>query len=705
MSTPKIKIENLKSQIKYHDKLYYELSASKISDKKYDQLIQDLISLENKHPNLKTKDSPSQKLPELSLNTFQKVKHKFPMLSLQNSYSKDDIKKFYERMLKLLDVSNLEFFLEPKLDGVAVELIYKNGKLKQALTRGDGHTGEDVTQNIKTLKTLALQLNKNAPQHLEIRGEVLILKKDFELINTQQEELNLNLFANPRNLASGSLKQLNPKVTANRPLCFFTHSPSFNTDTSINTQADFIKYVHKLGLPTFHICTQKQSLVPLSLCKIAKSLDDIIDYYEYIHKLRQQLAYEIDGIVIKLNSFHLQKQAGLISKSPRWAMAWKSPPKQGYAKIKNIRVQLGRTGVLTPVAIFSPVLISGVSIQQASLYNFKNLAKKDIRIGDTVLVNRAGDVIPEIAKVLQDKRPQSAQKFIAPDKCPFCKKLVQYYGDYLKCNNDICPEKQLNQYIHFASKKAMNIEYLGEKSIRKFFNLGWLTCYSDFYELTNKDLKNQDGFGDKSLELLKKSLNKSKDKELSTVIFALGIPLIGEQVAIKISEKIYENFINNKSSAKTQNSQNAINKDTDSWNLKQVIPLLQNMSIESLQNIVDIGPIAARSFYENFKNENLILDLENLHKNGLHLLKNISTKSSKLQGYSFVITGTFLTSRNHIKRIIKEHGGICTDQLNKKTNILLIGDSPGSKKDKAKALQIASCNWQEFLKLINLSSI
>lgn len=676
------KIQKLKEQIRHHDQLYYNLDKPEITDYEYDKLFKELLELEKQYPELKTKDSPSQKVPGKALEKFKKEAHSQAMLSLQNSYSEEEIQAFYQRLLKLLNKKTITCFLEPKLDGMAVELIYKKGVFVKALTRGDGKIGENITENIKTLRGLSLTLkgNKNIPPLLELRGEVLIFKKDFEKINQEQEEQGLPIFANPRNLAAGSLRQLNPKVTASRPLHCFIHSPG-KISSSIKSQKDFIQTMNNLSLPSFQICQSKKLKAPLELCRLAHSIEDIFDYYEQILKLRHQLPFEMDGIVIKLNDFKLQKELGSIARSPRWAIAGKFPPEQGVTQIEDIRLQVGRTGVVTPVAVLKALSLGGVSIRQASLHNFQDLSKKDVRLGDFVLIHRAGDVIPEVIKPIKDKRKKGLKAFNPPKNCPICKSHLIKQGDYLVCQNTECPAVRENKFIHFASQSAMNIEFLGKKSLQKFYQWGWLNSYSDLYDLKDKALKDKEGFGEKSYELLVQSLEKSKKTELSRLIFALGIPLIGEQTAQKISAKIYELYGK---------------KDLD---LKKAIPLLQNIQQKELEDITDIGPSAAQSFQKAFKNKKLISDLQNLHKRGLHFIKK-SKASRALQGKSFVITGTLPEPRAKIKKQIEEKGGRVLSQVSKKTNFLLAGESPGSKRKKALELNIKILNWKDFLKIL-----
>ncbi len=677
------KIQDLKKQILHHDRLYYNFDQPQISDHDYDLLYKKLKDLEDKHPAFKTKDSPTQKVPGEALDKFKKEAHSQMMLSLQNSYSKQEIKDFYERMKKLLDIDSPEFFMEPKLDGVAVELIYEKGFLTKALSRGDGKVGENITQNIKTIRGVPLQLNpmktssQKTPSLLEVRGEVIILKKDFKTINKQQEELGESLFANPRNLASGSLRQLDSKVTLKRPLYFYAHSLGSSKNFSVTNQKDFMEALKNLSLPC--LLTSKKKLKSPYLSQLSNSLHHLLKYYDEINKLRHSLPFEIDGIVLKINSFEQQKRLGQTARSPRWAIAGKFHPEEAITQIEDIVLQVGRTGVITPVAVMKPVSLSGVTIRQASLHNFKEMSRKDIRPKDFVVIHRAGDVIPEVLKSLKEKRNKNSKPFKDPKNCPNCKEPLQQDGDYLRCKNILCSAIRERSLIHFASKGAMNIEFLGEKNIKKFHEWGWLTNFSSFYDLPNKDLTQQEGFGEKSFELLVKSLEKSKKTTLSKVIFALGIPHVGEQTAQKLAEKVLEKLSNK------------------SCNLHAALSILQNLKEEELTEISDIGIVVAASLRDAFQNKKLIADLKNLHKKGIYFVE--EKKTTQLKGLQFVITGTFPLDRKDIKKSIEQKGGKVSSQVSKKTNHLLVGKNPGSKKQKAEKLNISQINWNEFKKL------
>ena len=671
-------LQKLKDEISFHDHLYYNLDKAQITDFEYDQLFQKLIELENRYPEFKTKDSPSQKLPGQALSKFKKQAHSVPMLSLQNSYSKSDIEKFYERILKLLEEENFTCFVEPKLDGMAVELIYEKGFLTKALSRGDGHIGEDITAGIKTLRALPLCLGNQAPLFLEVRGEVLILKKDFERINQEQELAGLPSFSSPRNLAAGSLRQLNPKITASRPLYCFIHSPGTALE-DLKTQAEFMEKIQRLSLPVFKLSLSKKLSPPLELCRLTRSIQEIIDYYEEVQQLRSKLPFEIDGIVVKVNEFAKQNRLGLIARSPRWAIAGKFAPEQGISQVEDIKLQVGRTGVITPVAVLKPLTLGGVQIRHASLHNFKELVRKDIRKGDFVLVHRAGDVIPEISQVLKERRVAKTVGFKIPSSCPVCKSSLRDQGDYLLCGNRRCPAVVENKLLHFSSKKAMNIEFLGAKSLRKFYSWNWLKSYSDIYDLKDKDLRNKEGFGEKSYQLLVENLDKSKRTSLARLLFALGIPLVGEQTAQKISDKVYERF-------------KAGNLD-----ILSALSVLKAFTVEELSAIPDIGPLVASSFIKALKDEELIKDLEGLYQRGVHFCSD-QKKQETLKGLTFVITGSFPLSRSEVKTRIENLGAKVSSQVSRKTSFLIEGDKPGSKKEKAMSLSVPILNYEEFLR-------
>ena len=723
----KKKLESLKFQIRHHDHLYYNLDQPKISDREYDRLYKELETLENKYPDLITPDSPTQRVPGEPLKKFKKESHRQKMLSLQNTYSTQEIKEFVDRMYKLLEKENILFFVEPKFDGVAVELVYENGVLTKALTRGDGETGESITENIKTIPSIPLHLlsNKkgvlknNFPDILEARGEVVIFKKDFEKMNLQRKEEGEVLFANPRNAAAGALRQLDPGITAKRPLRFYAHGPGVLKGLSSSSQSEFLKAIKSFSIPGLEM-SHKKLQFPY-LFRFCKSLDEILDYYNEMEKIRHTFPFDTDGVVIKVDSFAEQRELGEIARSPRWAVAGKFESETAQTKVEDITLQVGRTGVVTPVAVMTPVFIGGVSVRQASLHNFKELRRKDIRKGDLVEVRRAGDVIPEIVKVLKHKRNSSLISFMffmsfilawfkflfcfssvkpskfkpnrykAPDQCPVCKELLKTDGDYLRCFNSFCPAIREKALIYFASKRCMNIEFLGEKSIQKFYKLGWLQKFSSFYKLPEKPLEQEEGFGKKSFELLKKSLEKSKQTTFPRLLSAIGIQGVGEETAQRLSEAV-KGKLKNASSVH--------------WTLPSALKILLSITEEELKEIPDIGDIVAQSITSAFQNKELVEDLENLHALGVHFVQKAEWESeshldnSQLKDKSFVITGELPLSREQVKNLIKEQGGKVLSAVSRKTDYLICGENPGSKKDKALHLSVQILNWTEFQKLL-----
>ena len=685
----KKKLDSLKYQIRHHDHLYYNLDQPEISDRDYDRLYKDLSDLETKYPSLVTLDSPTQRVPGQALKKFKKARHRQKMLSLQNTYSTDEIKEFLERTQKLLKTLETMFFVEPKFDGVAVELIYERGLLTKALTRGDGETGEDITSNIRTIPSIPLCLfsekNTPPPDLLEVRGEVVILKKDFQKMNQQRETSGESLFANPRNAAAGALRQLDARLTASRPLRFYAHGPGVLKGVFPPSQSDFFKLVEGFSIPCLKMAGKGPLRFP-RLFRLCKSTDEILTYYKKMEKIRHTFPFDTDGLVIKLNSFKEQAQLGEIARSPRWAVAGKFEPATAKTTVNDIVLQVGRTGVVTPVAVMTAVFVGGVTIRQASLHNFKELERKDVRKGDRVEIRRAGDVIPEIVKVLKYKRKKPLPKpFKAPKKCPACRKLLKPDGDYLRCVNCSCPASYLKSLIHFASKKCMNIEFLGEKSIQKFHKLRWLKNFSDFYRLPEKPLIKEEGFEEKSLVRLTQSLEKSKKTTLPRLLSALGIPGLGEETARKLSQTLRKS---SKSSP---------------WTLDRALKALQALDEKALKEVPDIGEIVAKSIKKSFKDKALLKDLRNLQSLGLSLVDTEepeqSSENTRLKGKSFVITGGLPIPRHQLEDRIKKQGGKVLSSVSRKTDYLICGEKPGSKKQKAIALSVKIISWAKFQSL------
>jgi len=518
-------INELREKINYHNYRYYVLDDPEISDAEFDKLMRQLENLEKESPELTTPDSPTQRVGAPPLNEFMPVKHSLPMLSLTNAMDEEEVKGFDQRIKKLLNTTgDIDYIAEPKVDGVAVELVYEQGGLTVGSTRGDGVVGEGVTQNIKTIRSVPLRLigkERKIPELLEVRGEVYLGTGDFQELNGRREDEGEPLFANPRNAAAGSLRQLDSNITAQRPLDIFCHGIGRVIGTSLDTHMEILKAFDQWGLKVIpHI-------------RICRNLEDIINYYREMTEKRDDLGYEIDGIVLKVNSLRLQDRLGTVSRSPRWAVAYKFEPKQETTRIKDIVVQVGRTGALTPVAIMEPVRLGGVEVSRATLHNQDEINKKDIRIGDTVIVQRAGDVIPEVVKVIETKRTGEEKRFTMPELCPVCGAGVfRAEGEAVqRCLGLSCPAKLKETIKHFASKRAMDIDGLGDKLVAQLTDKGLVKDAADLYSLSKEDLTGLERMAEKSAQNLLESIEKSKETTMGRLLYALGIRHVGEHIS------------------------------------------------------------------------------------------------------------------------------------------------------------------------------
>lgn len=649
-----------------HDHLYYAESAPKISDYEYDQLFLQARKAEESHPDWIVPFSPTQRVSDAPLDGFEKVSHRIPMLSLQNTYDPDEVIDFDKRIKKtLLDDADIEYHCEPKFDGLAIELVYEKGQLTSAITRGDGRVGENVLSNVKTISSIPLKLKtKNPPKLLEVRGEILIHKKDFEKLNDENLQNNLNTFANPRNAAAGSIRQLDSKIAAARPLKFYGYAPGEVIGIDFHTQSEFLDIITQFGIPT---------AMPFSVYRICKNINDVLKYYSQMEDKKKALPFEIDGVVIKVNKLSLQEELGFVARNPRWAAAAKFKPDQELTTIKNIEIQIGRTGVATPVAILQPVNVGGVTISNASLHNFSEIKNKDIRIGDTVLVHRAGEVIPEVIRVELDKRKSDAKEFNPPTHCPSCKtELIQEEGEIaLRCPNINCPAASVERLKHFVSRKALNIDKLGDKIIERFFELGLIKSYSDIYQLTQEQILKLDRFGEKSVDNLFSAIDKSKDIPLENFIFGLGIRFVGEKTAESLAQK-YQSL---------ENFMTATNEELEALN--------------------DIGPKVTQSIVSELKNPSFVKEINTFLKLGINpkssLLLNTNS-DSPLSGKKIVITGSFELSRPEISKALKAHGAQVTSAISKNTDYLLAGEAAGSKLKKAQEIGIEILSWADLKK-------
>ena len=666
----KNRVLELHSLINFHSHKYHSLDTPEIEDHEYDALFQELLQLEDRFPELLYDFSPSQRVGSKPLDGFKKIEHLIPMLSLENAFNQQDMEDFNKRILeRLLIEADVNFSCEPKLDGIAVNLLYKNGRLDLASTRGDGKIGEDITHNIRTINSIPLSLidsNSKLPTVIEIRGEVFIEKKDFDLANKKAIKAGEKTFANPRNAAAGSLRQLDPSIAASRPLKFYAHGMGFIEEGDFklpDSQSEMLKQYKSWGLPTN----------PYN--DVAANLEACEEYYLKILNEREILPYEIDGIVFKVNNLAKQLSLGQVSRAPRWAIARKFPAEVGTTLVKKISFQVGRVGGITPVAEFSPVNIGGVTVSHASIHNFDEINRLDVREGDTVVVKRAGDVIPQIISVNLDKRKKGSLKVSLPKRCPSCKNdLVRIEGEaILRCTAGLdCPAQRIGSLIHFVSRNALNIDGLGERIIELLVDKKLVLNFADLFRLDIKDIINLEGFGEKSATNLIKSIQASKDTNLSRFIYSLGIREVGEATAMNLA-----------------------------LNFNNISKFLAADEQDFLE-INDIGPVASnyiKEFLASDENINLVKDLIALGVNPKEMeVKNDNPFSSK----SIVITGSFNNiARSQLKEELIRVGARVSSSVSSKTEYLIAGEKPGSKLKKATDLQITILDEEEALKLLN----
>ncbi len=667
MQDIKDRLKNLKKTIQEHDHAYYLLDDPLISDHEYDSLFQELKKIESENPHLITPDSPTQRVGGRPLDEFKQITHKKPMLSLGNAFGNDELNAFYKRVTETLDITDIEFSAELKFDGLAISLFYEEGVLKYAATRGDGLVGEDVTHNIKTMKVIPLRLRSdNPPKILELRGEVLMNKEDFLELNEQQKKQDLKVFANPRNAAAGSLRQLDPAVTAKRKLQFFAYGLG-EVDTSVHFDyhSQMIDFIESLGVPV-----SKYS-------EIVQNNIEMEAYFQKILGQRNALPFDIDGIVFKVNSIKSQNNLGFVSKAPRWAIAYKFPAEEAETIVNDITVQVGRTGAITPVARLKPVFVSGVTVTNATLHNEDEMNRKDIRIGDSVIVRRAGDVVPEVVRVILEKRPNHAIKFTMPKQCPICGSDIERIDGEAaqRCTGQYKCNAQIKQGIsHFISRKAMNIDGLGEKIVDQLFEQGMLKNIADIYKLDFAVIENMDRFGKKSVENLKESIEISKKTTLGKFIYALGIRNVGEATSKELAA--YFRSLDN----------------------------LFNATVEDYLMVNDIGPVVAESLVKYFHNANNQQIINSIIASGISwpTLKEINAINSKLNNQTFVVTGTLNSfSRDEIKDLIEANGGKVSGSVSKKTSYVIVGDNPGSKADKASELGVPIITEINLMEMLN----
>lgn len=659
----KTKIEGLRKTIEHHNHRYYVLDDPLITDAEYDRLMRELAELETTYPQFFDSNSPTQRVGAKPLEAFSTVSHTTPMLSLQNAMSVEEIGDFDKRVKKLLDIDNVEYVIEAKIDGLAVELVYINGVFTLGSTRGDGYTGEDVTQNLKTIRSIPMNLLKEGmnaiPERLELRGEVFMGKKEFFTLNKAREVSGEPLFANPRNAASGSIRQLDPKITASRKLSIFCYAPGQITGITFTTHEQFLQYLKTWGF----------RVNPLT--KVCQSINEVVDYYRHIESIRDEIPYEIDGTVIKINPIELQNRLGAVSRSPRWAIAFKFPAREAITTIEGIEVGVGRTGALTPVALLTPVAIGGVEVSRATLHNEDEIRRKGIMIGDTVVVTRAGDVIPEVVRVIEEKRSGREKPFMMPNVCPVCDEpVIRPEGEAIRrCININCPAQIKGSIEHFASKRAMDIDGLGTKLVEQLVDKKVIKDVSDLYYLKKEDLSALERMADKSAQNILDAIHNSKKRSFARFIYALGIRNVGEHISALLTARY---------------------KD---------IHTLMTADRETLLSIHEIGPEVASSIVSFFKDIKNRATIEKMMTAGV-TIEYDKKGVKKLKGLTFVFTGALKSmSRDAARKKAEDLGAQTAPSVSKKVTYVVAGEEAGSKLDKAKTLGIKIIDEEQFLTL------
>ena len=666
-------ISTLRDLIRHHEYCYYVLDAPEIPDVEYDKLIKQLQNLELTHPELITPDSPTQRVGGAPLSQFSSIRHQLPMLSLDNVFDESSFIAFNKRIkdrLELDEEQAVEYCCELKLDGLAVSLLYENGQLIQAATRGDGTTGEDITANVRTIKTIPLVLKgENIPSRLEVRGEVFMTHKGFAKLNAEAEKRNEKIFANPRNAAAGSLRQLDPKITAKRPLTFFCYGVGINEGADLpNTHYARLMQFKAWGLPVS------------DKVQIRHGAQEALDYFKQIGDQRMSLDFDIDGVVIKVNSITEQEQLGFVARAPRWATAFKFPAQEEVTKLNKVDFQVGRTGAITPVARLEPVSVAGVIVSNATLHNSDEIIRLGIREGDYVTVRRAGDVIPQIVAVIKDRRPADTKEIIFPTHCPICGSIiVRDEGQAIsRCAGGlICQAQRKEALKHFVSRRAMNVEGLGDKIIEQLVDKEYVETPADLYKLTVPILCSLDKVGEKLANNLLGALDKSKNTSLNRFIFALGIPNVGEVTA--------ENLVNQLGN----------------------LTAIENASLEQLQSVNDIGAVIAESIIDFFQepHNRTVIDQLISEEIGIHwpdVEIQLLTTDSPFSDKTVVLTGTLsILTRDEAKAKLKQLGAKVTGSVSKKTDFVIAGEAAGSKLTKAQELGIKLIDEQELINLLN----
>jgi len=670
----KNKIKQLHHDLHYHNHRYYVLDDPEIPDSEYDKMLRELQTIEEKYPQALSSDSPTQRVGAMPLDSFSEVKHIVPMLSLGNAFSEEEVNAFEKRLLDRLDLNNknehttLEYSVEPKLDGLAVSLLYENGVLVQGATRGDGETGENITENVRTINSIPLKLTgKNIPTRLEVRGEVFMPKASFEALNKKARENDEKTFVNPRNAAAGSLRQLDSRITASRNLAMYCYATGLVEGSTLpDTHSAAIQQLADWGFST---CPES---------KTVKGVQGCLDYYQEISEKRESLPYEIDGVVYKVDQFDQQLTLGFVSRAPRWAIAHKFPAQEEMTVLKEVEFQVGRTGALTPVARLEPVFVGGVTVTNATLHNMDEIRRKDIRIGDTVIVRRAGDVIPEVARIVPSKRPKNAQEIHMPSTCPVCGSAVEQLDDesVARCSGGLfCSAQQKEAIKHFASRKALDIDGLGNKLVEQLFDEKLIETVADLYQLNVEQLSQLERMGEKSAQNLVAALNDSKQTTLARFIYALGIREVGETTAISLA------------------------------NHYRFLDALKQADEESLQKVDDVGPIVASHVVYFFQQAHNLEVIDALLQAGIVWEtpeKQSDAEQLPLVGNIYVLTGSLQhLKRNDAKAQLEALGAKVSGSVSKKTTAVFAGEKAGSKLAKAEKLGVTVYGEDDLVSLLN----
>lgn len=662
-----LEVNQLRDQLNHHSYQYYVLDDPEIPDVEYDRLYRELQSLEKQYPEFIAAESPTQRVGDKPLDGFTQVKHEVPMLSLDNVFNEEELGDFYKRIQQRLDSEEeISFAAEPKLDGLAVSLLYEDGLLVQAGTRGDGTTGENITQNIRTIHSIPLKLlGDNIPAVLEVRGEVFMPKAGFEKLNQLARERDEKQFANPRNAAAGSLRQLDPKVTAQRPLAMYCYAVGrVDGGEQLTTHSDMLDHLKQWGLP---LCNER---------KVVQGADGCLEYFEKMSTMRDSLSYEIDGIVYKVNSLKLQKELGFVARAPRWAIAHKFPAQEEMTRVNAIEFQVGRTGAITPVARLEPVFVGGVTVSNATLHNMDEVNRKDVRVGDKVIIRRAGDVIPEVVRVVPGNRKADAEKVLLPSECPVCgSEIEQEEGEAIaRCSGGLfCGAQRKEAIKHFASRKAMDIDGLGDKLVEQLVDEGCIDHMDDLYTLSIEKIIGLERMAEKSASNLIESIEKSKYTSLNRFIYALGIREVGEATARSLAQYFTK--------------------------LQAIIEADE----EALQQVDDVGPIVAAHIVRFFKQKHNLEVLEKLIASGIHwdAIEVIEAEEQTLEGKTFVLTGTLTEmTRDEAKKALLARGAKVTGSVSKKTSYVVVGDNAGSKATKAEQLGVEILSEAALIELI-----